>query len=164
PEIASRIGAYELAFRMQSAAPELMDLSKEKPETLEMYGVNRTEGALKNYENTGAGEFATFARNCLLARRMVERGVRFINIYHATWDHHQNLNVGLTFNCKMADQPIAALLKDLKQRGLLDSTLVVWGAEFGRTPLGENRAGNRDPNTGRDHHPFAFTLWMAGGG
>ncbi len=164
PEIASRIGAYELAFRMQSAAPELIDLSKEKPETLEAYGINRTEGGLKNYGGGGAGEFKAFATNCLLARRLVERGVRFVNVYHATWDHHTKLDIGLEFNCKMADQPIAALLKDLKARGLLDSTLVVWGAEFGRTPLGENRAGERQPNTGRDHHPFAFCLWMAGGG
>ncbi|GMU20814.1 MAG: hypothetical protein AMXMBFR13_09100 [Phycisphaerae bacterium] len=162
-EIAARVAAYELAFRMQSAAPELTDLSGETHETLEAYGVNRDEGGLKNYENAGAGEFKTFATNCLLARRMVERGVRFVNVYHATWDHHQNLDQGLIFNCRMADQPIAALLKDLKQRGLLGTTLVVWGAEFGRTPLGENRAG-RSSNTGRDHHPFAFSVWMAGGG
>ena len=94
---------------------------------------------------------------------MVERGVRFVNLYHASWDHHSNLNSELTFNCRMADQPVAALIKDLKRRGLLDSTLVLWLSEFGRTPLGENRGGN--PNaTGRDHHPFAFTIWMAGGG
>ncbi len=163
PEIASRISAYELAFRMQSAAPELIDLSGESASTLDMYGVNRDEGGMKNSEGTGKGEFASFARNCLLARRLVERGVRFINLYHATWDHHFNLDVGLSFNCKMADQPMAALIKDLKQRGLLDSTLVVCVGEFGRTPLGENRV-NSTPNTGRDHHPFAFSIWMAGGG
>ena len=101
--------------------------------------------------------------NCLLARRLVERGVRFVNLYHASWDHHSNLDKELAFNCGMADQPVAALLKDLKQRGLLDTTLVVWASEFGRTPLGENRDGWPDV-TGRDHHPFAFTLWMAGGG
>jgi hypothetical protein len=163
PEIASRIAAYELAFRMQSAAPELINLSSEPQETLDAYGVNRDEGGMKNYSGGGKGEFRAFATNCLLARRLVERGVRYVNLYHATWDHHANLNQGLTFNCKMADQPIAALLKDLKQRGLLDSTLVIWGAEFGRTPLGENRQG-RDSNTGRDHHPYAFSVWMAGGG
>jgi hypothetical protein len=163
PEIASRIASYELAFRMQSAAPELIDFSGETEETLDMYGVNREEGDMLNYSGGGKGEFRAFAANCLLARRLVERGVRYVNLYHATWDHHSDLDKGLTFNCKMADQPVAALLKDLKQRGLLDSTLVIWGAEFGRTPLGENRVG-REPNTGRDHHPFAFTVWMAGGG
>jgi uncharacterized protein (DUF1501 family) len=99
----------------------------------------------------------------LLARRLIERDVRFVNIYHASWDHHSGLNTELPFNCGMADQPIAALIKDLKQRGLLDDTLVIWCSEFGRTPLGENRAG-RPQVTGRDHHPFSFSLWMAGGG
>lgn len=163
PQIASRIAAYELAFRMQAAAPSLIDFSGESRATLAAYGVDRTEEDMKNYTGGGKGEFAAFASNCLLARRLVERGVRFVNIYHATWDHHSNLNQGLAFNCKMADQPIAALLGDLKARGLLETTLVVWGSEFGRTPLGENRRG-REANTGRDHHPFAFTLWMAGGG
>lgn len=163
PEIASRITQYELAFRMQSAAPELIDLRGESRATLDAYGVSRDEGAMKNYTGGGKGEFSSFATNCLLARRLVERGVRFINIYHATWDHHANLDVGLAFNCQMADQPVAALLTDLKQRGLLDETLVVFAGEFGRTPLGENRPG-RAPNTGRDHHPFAFSLWLAGGG
>ncbi len=163
PEIASRIASYELAYRMQSAAPELIDLSRESKATRELYGVDRDEQGMLNYSNGGKGEFAAFATNCLLARRMVERGVRFVNLYHATWDHHANLDKGLAFNCRMADQPIAALLKDLKARGLLDTTLVVFAGEFGRTPLGENRKG-RDSNTGRDHHPFAFSLWMAGGG
>jgi hypothetical protein len=163
PEIASRIAAYELAFRMQTATPELMDLSGESVATIDAYGLNREEPNIKADRGGGPGQFKTFATNCLLARRLVERGVRFVNIFHASWDHHSNLNPELTHNCQMADQPIAALLKDLKQRGLLDSTLVVWGSEFGRTPLGENRAG-REANTGRDHHPFAFTIWMAGGG
>ncbi len=163
PEIASRIASYELAFRMQAAAPELMDLSGESEATLDAYGVNREDPPIKADRGGGPGQFRTFARNCLLARRLVERGVRFVNLYHASWDHHSNLDVELGFNARMADQPVAALLKDLKQRGLLDSTLVIWGAEFGRTPLGENRVG-RAPNTGRDHHPFAFSLWMAGGG
>lgn len=163
PEIASRIAAYELAFRMQSAAPELIDLSKEDPKTLEMYGVDRKDADIKASRAGGPGQYKSFAANCLLARRLVERGVRFVSVMHASWDHHSNLNNELAFNAGMADQPIAALIKDLKQRGLLDSTMVVWGSEFGRTPLGENRGGN--PNaTGRDHHPFAFTMLMAGGG
>lgn len=164
PEIASRIASYELASRMQAAAPELVDLSRETQRTLDMYGVGRPEpkktwrgslGHLQTYD--------TFARNCLLARRMVERGVRFVNIIHASWDQHSDLDFNLFHNAECVDQPIAALIKDLKQRGLLDSTMVVWGSEFGRTPLGENRNG-REANTGRDHHPFAFTMLMAGGG
>jgi hypothetical protein len=162
PEIASRITAYELAFRMQSAVPELMSLKDEKPATLEMYGVNRSDGN-GGGRGGGAGVYAGFAANCLLARRLVERGVRFVHLFHASWDHHSNLDKELAFNCGMADQPVAALLKDLKQRGLLDSTLVLWASEFGRTPLGENRPGF-GAVTGRDHHPFAFSLWMAGGG
>jgi len=163
PEILSRVSSYELAYRMQSAAPDLIDLSDESEATLEMYGVNRDEMGLSASRGGGKGTFATFAHNCLLARRMVERGVRFINIYHASWDHHSDIDRELTFNATMADQPVAALIKDLKQRGLLDETMVVWGAEFGRTPLGENRVG-RNPNTGRDHHPNAFSVWAAGGG
>lgn len=162
PEIDSRIASYELAFRMQAAAPELIDLSAESPATLAAYGIDRTEPP-GNYRGGGKGVFRTFATNCLLARRLVERGVRFVNIIHASWDHHSNLDQELAFNCQMADQPVAALLKDLKQRGLLDTTLVVWASEFGRTPLGENRPG-RPANTGRDHHPFAYTIWLAGGG
>ncbi len=163
PEIASRINAYELAFRMQTAAPELIDLTGESKQTLGAYGVERVEPDIKATRGGGPGQFKAFATNCLLARRLVERGVRFVNIFHASWDHHSDLDKELGHNCLMADQPIAALLKDLKQRGLLDETLVVWGSEFGRTPLGENRAG-REANTGRDHHSFAFTIWMAGGG
>jgi uncharacterized protein (DUF1501 family) len=163
PEIDSRIAAYELAYRMQSAAPELLDLSGESKETLDAYGVNRPDPPNNNFRGGGAGVQKAFAMNCLLARRMVERGVRFVNIYHASWDHHSNLDPELAYNCGIADQPVAALLKDLKQRGLLDSTVVVWGSEFGRTPLAENRPG-RELNTGRDHHPFAYSLWLAGGG
>lgn len=163
-EIASRIASYELAFRMQSAAPELIDLSSETKETLEAYGVGRTRGDLKGDGRGGGSDvFDSFSRNCLLARRLVERGVRFVPIFHASWDHHSRLNEGLAHNCGMCDQPIAALLKDLKQRGLLESTLVVFAGEFGRTPLGENRKGYKTV-TGRDHHPFAFSSWMAGGG
>jgi len=163
PEIASRIAAYELAFHMQSAAPELIDLSGESKGTLEAYGVEREDPKIKTDRGGGPGQFRAFARNCLLARRLVERGVRFVNVYHASWDHHSNLDAELGFNATMSDQPIAALVKDLKQRGLLDSTLVIWGSEFGRTPLGENRKGYKTI-TGRDHHPNAFTIWMAGGG
>jgi hypothetical protein len=163
PEINSRIAAYELAFRMQAAAPELIDLSGETRRTLDDYGIDRHEPPIQASRGGGPGQFRQFATDCLLARRLVERGVRFVNIYHASWDHHSNLNAELSHNCLMADQPVAALIKDLKRRGLLDSTLVLWLSEFGRTPLGENRGGN--PNaTGRDHHPFAFTIWMAGGG
>ncbi|MEM7230812.1 MAG: DUF1501 domain-containing protein [Planctomycetota bacterium] len=161
-EVDSRIASYELAYRMQAAAPELIDLADESPETLKMYGLDRKEPS-KGYRGYTPGVFSAYARNCLLARRLVERGVRFVNLYHASWDHHSNLDAELGFNAQMADRPVAALIKDLKQRGLLDSTLVVWGAEFGRTPLGENRGG-RKQNTGRDHHPFAYSIFMAGGG
>ncbi len=163
PEIASRISAYELAFRMQTAAPELIDLAGESKATLEAYGIEREDPKQGAERSGGKDDYRTFAKNCLLARRLVERGVRFVNIFHASWDHHSDLDNGLAFNAGMADQPIAALLKDLKQRGLLDSTMVVWGSEFGRTPLGENRVGFQSV-TGRDHHPFAFSLWLAGGG
>jgi hypothetical protein len=164
PEIASRIASYELAFRMQSSAPELIDLSSETQSTLDMYGLDRKEPDVKAGRSGGPGQFRSFAANCVLARRMVERGVRFVNVIHASWDHHSNLDNELGYNAQMADQPIAALIKDLKQRGLLDETLVVWGGEFGRTPMRENRGGSYGRYTGRDHHPFAFTMWMAGGG
>jgi hypothetical protein len=150
-EIASRISSYELGFRMQAAAPELLDFSKESPETLAMYGVNE--------EPT-----RQFATNCLLARRMVERGVRFVMMTHATWDDHSDLNRKLKKNCDIADKPTAALIRDLKQRGLLDSTLVVWGGEFGRTPMVEIRDPRDVNNAGRDHHPLAYSLFLAGGG
>jgi hypothetical protein len=150
-EIASRIASYELAFRMQMSAPDLLDFSKESPETRKMYGVDE--------EPT-----KPFATNCLLARRLVERGVRFVMINHASWDDHTQLNAKLKKNCDIADKPTAALIKDLKQRGLLDSTIVVWAGEFGRTPLVEIRNPKEKDNGGRDHHPLAFSLWLAGGG
>jgi len=149
PEIATRISAYEMAFRLQSSAPELMDLRSESPETLNLYGCDPDK--------------PDFARACLLARRMVERGVRFINIYHEGWDAHSNVEGNSRRNCGATDQAAAALVADLKQRGLLDETLVIWGGEFGRTPMVEsNPALGR--KLGRDHHPQAFTMWMAGGG
>lgn len=164
PEILSRIASYELAFRMQSEVPDLIDLSDEDEKTLRMYGVDRTESeGAKERSGYRPGVLATYARNCLLARRLVERGVRFVNIYHASWDHHSHLDRELAFNARMADQPVAALIRDLKRRGLLDETLVVWAGEFGRTPLAENTT-NASSNTGRDHHPFAFSIFMAGGG
>ena len=163
PEINSRISSYELAFRMQSAAPELIDISGESKATLDAYGIDRPQHPQATGRGNVANAHLTYARNCLLARRMVERGVRFVNLIYEAWDQHSDLDKDLPYNCWVVDQPIAALLADLKQRGLLDSTLVIWGAEFGRTPLGENRRG-RSANTGRDHHPFAFSLWMAGGG
>jgi hypothetical protein len=150
-EIASRIAAYELAFRMQSAAPELLELSKESPETLAMYGLDK--------EPTRA-----FASNCLLARRMVERGVRFVLVSHATWDDHSSLVNGHEKNCRITDRPSAALIRDLKQRGLLKDTIVIWGGEFGRTPLAQTLRPDREADTGRDHHPDAFTMLLAGGG
>lgn len=163
PEIESRIAAYELAFRMQTAAPELMDLSGESKATLDMYGLDRSEPKIEGENLGGTGLFGTFARNCLMARRLVERGVRVVQVIHASWDHHSRINTQLPHNCAMADQPIAALVKDLKQRGLLEDTLVVCGSEFGRTALGENRPGSNSV-TGRDHHPNAFSIWLAGGG
>jgi uncharacterized protein (DUF1501 family) len=150
-EIASRIHSYELAYRLQTAGPELLDFSKEAPATLEAYGVNQ--------EST-----RPFATNCLLARRMVERGVRFVMLMHASWDHHSGIVSGLKKNCGATDQPSAALLKDLKQRGMLDDTLVVWGGEFGRTPMSEMRRPDDPASIGRDHHPNGFSMWLAGGG
>ena len=149
PEIATRISSYEMAFRMQSSAPELMDLSGETPETLALYGVEPGK--------------PSFAANCLLARRLVERGVRFVNLFHEGWDHHSDVAGGLRTQCGKTDQGAAALVMDLKQRGLLDDTLVVWGGEFGRTPMVESNAA-LGRSKGRDHHPQAFTMWMAGGG
>lgn len=151
PEIVSRINAYEMAFRMQSRAPELMDYSQESAETLEMYGAEPG--------NSAKG----FANHCLLARRMAERGVRFIQVYHGGWDHHSNVAGGVKAQCQQTDQAAAALVSDLKQRGLLEDTLVVWGGEFGRTPMVEASAA-LGRSQGRDHHPQAFTMWFAGGG
>jgi uncharacterized protein (DUF1501 family) len=150
-EVASRIAAYELAFRMQMAGPELLDFSKESPATLEMYGVDK--------EPT-----RPFATNCLLARRMVERDVRFVMLAHASWDDHAELKKNLAKNCAITDQPAAALIKDLKQRGLLGSTLVIWAGEFGRTPMVEMRKPDEADSAGRDHLPSCFSLWLAGGG
>jgi hypothetical protein len=163
PEISSRISAYELAFRMQSAAPELMDLSGETRRTLEDYGVDRPEPVNNRHRGYTGNAHATFGRNCLLARRLVERGVRFVSLYHASWDHHDALDKDLKYNTSVVDQPVGALLKDLKQRGLLDSTLVIFSGEFGRTPLADTHEG-KGQQPGRDHHPYAYSLWMAGGG
>jgi uncharacterized protein (DUF1501 family) len=163
-EIASRIASYELAFRMQSAAPELIDLRSETQQTLDNYGVTRPEPEKHNYRGGGPHVYRQFATNCLLARRLIERGVRFVTLMHASWDHHSNIDEELGYNAKMVDQPVAALLRDLKQRGLLDSTLMIFAGEFGRTPLWENRGGKQPDKVGRDHHPYAFSIWMAGGG
>ncbi|MCH2129200.1 MAG: DUF1501 domain-containing protein [Pirellulaceae bacterium] len=150
-EIASRIASYELAYRMQVAAPDMLDLSGESAETLERYGVDDKV-------------MGTYGRNCLMARRLVERGVRFVQLYHYTWDDHANLNVKLKENCQITEQPTATLIHDLRERGLLEDTLVVWGGEFGRTPMAEVRRGSSPGKEGRDHHPFSFTMLMAGGG
>jgi hypothetical protein len=149
PEIATRISAYEMAFRLQTSAPELMDLRSESPATLALYGADPDQ--------------PSFARACLLARRMIERGVRFVNIYHEGWDAHTDVSGNLKTNCGATDRGAAALVADLKQRGLLDDTLVIWGGEFGRTPMVESNVA-LGRSLGRDHHPQAFTMWMAGGG
>ncbi len=153
PEISSRIAAYELAYRMQSSVPELADISKEPQEVHELYGTTPGRNS--------------FANNCLLARRMVERGVRCVQLFHRGWDthgdtHDTDIVNKLTFMCRETDRPVAGLIQDLKRRGLLDSTLVVWGGEFGRTPMNEARSGSKF--LGRDHHAKAFTMWLAGGG
>jgi len=149
PEISTRIAQYEMAFRMQTSVPELINLSKEPAHVLEMYGPD-------------ASKPGTYAHNCLLARRLAERGVRFIQLYHRDWDHHGKLPAGLPKRCLETDQPTAALIQDLKQRGLLDDTLVIWGGEFGRTVYCQGRLTKDD--YGRDHHPRCFSMWMAGGG
>jgi Protein of unknown function (DUF1501) len=151
PEIATRISQYEMAFRMQTSVPELMDLSGETQATLEMYGAEPGK--------------ASFANNCLLARRLVERGVRMIQLFDSDWDHHNNLPQRLAAKCKDVDQGMAALVSDLKQRGLLNETLVIWGGEFGRTPLRQAiSATGASTSPGRDHHKDAYTMWLAGGG
>ncbi|HUS39879.1 MAG TPA: DUF1501 domain-containing protein [Pirellulales bacterium] len=147
PETQARINSYELAYRMQTSGPELMDLSQETPTTLEMYGLDA--------KTPKPG----YAKNCLLARRLIERGVRFVQLFHEAWDHHGNLVSGLKGRCKDTDQASAALVSDLKQRGLLEDTIVIWGGEFGRTPMVQG--GSAD---GRDHHNRSFTMWLAGGG
>ncbi len=155
PEILTRIAQYEMAFRMQTSVPEAMDIAREPAYIHEMYG-------------TEPGTTA-FSNNCLLARRLVERGVRFVQLFHWGWDSHgagesEALNAGFVDRCRETDQPVAALLEDLAQRGLLDDTLVIWGGEFGRTPMLENRTGVDNPFVGRDHHSDVFTMWMAGSG
>jgi hypothetical protein len=145
PEIATRISSFEMAYRMQTSAPELMDISREPRRVLEMYGAEPGK--------------ASFANNCLLARRLLERGVRFVQLFHESWDQHSNLTKDLKKNCADTDRACAALVRDLKQRGLLDETIVLWGGEFGRTPMVQG--GGTD---GRDHHPNGFSMWMAGGG
>jgi uncharacterized protein (DUF1501 family) len=144
PEIATRISAFEMAYRMQSSAPDTMNLSQEPKQILDLYGAEPGK--------------ASFANACLLARRLIERGVRFVEIFHEAWDQHGNLTKDLRKNCLDTDRPCAALIKDLKQRGMLEDTLVIWGGEFGRTPMVQ---GGDD---GRDHHPNCFTMWLAGGG
>ena len=146
-EISTRISAFEMAYRMQTSGPELIDFTKESKETIEAYGAEPGK--------------ASYANNCLLARRLVERGVRFVQLYHTDWDHHADLGQPLEQVTREIDRPTAALISDLKRRGLLDSTLVVWGGEFGRTPMGEVRESGK---AGRNHHIDAYTLWMAGGG
>ncbi len=149
-DIKTRMDSYEMAYRMQARAPELMDFSGEDQATLDMYGLKKDDKG-------------SYAKNCLLARRLAERGVRFIQLYHSGWDHHSNVAGGVKGQCGQTDQATAALLKDLKRRGMLDDTLVVWGGEFGRTPMVEASAA-LGRSQGRDHHPQAFTMWMAGGG
>src|SRR5439155_20821504 len=146
PEIATRINSFEMAYRMQASAPELMDLAREPKHILDLYGVEPGK--------------PSFANNCLLTRRLLERGVRFVQLFHEAWDQHGNLKNDLKKNCKDTDQACTALIKDLKQRGLLDNTIVLWGGEFGRTPINQNPG----KYPGRDHHPYAFTVWAAGGG
>jgi hypothetical protein len=151
PEIATRIGQYEMAYRMQTSVPELMDIEREPAAIHEMYG-------------TEPGK-TSFANNCLLARRMVERGVRFVQLFDQGWDHHGSVFNRLPGKAKDVDQPIAAMIKDLKMRGLLDDTLIVWSAEFGRTPMAQGKnSGGEKTGAGRDHHKEAYTVWMAGGG
>ncbi|MGD9855511.1 MAG: DUF1501 domain-containing protein, partial [Planctomycetaceae bacterium] len=145
PEIATRIAAYEMAFRMQTSVPGLMDVSDEPQHILDMYGAVPGDGS--------------YASNCLLARRLAERGVRFIHLYHRGWDHHGDLVRYMNICCGLTDKPTWALLTDLKQRGMLEDTLVIWGGEFGRTPMFQGKGG-----VGRDHHIKGFSMWMAGGG
>jgi hypothetical protein len=149
PEIETRIAQYEMAYRMQTSVPELMDLSKEPEHIFEMYGPDSRKPG-------------TYAANCLLARRLAERNVRFVQLYHRGWDQHQDLPRDLALQCKGTDQASAALVMDLKQRGLLDDTLVIWGGEFGRTVYCQGRL--TEANYGRDHHPRCFSMWLAGGG
>jgi hypothetical protein len=160
PETIARVAQYELAYRMQISVPEVMDISRENAATHKLYGSE--PGAPPNSQ-------ASFANNCLLARRLVEKGVRFVQLFQWGWDHHgvsrrEDIRYDLPVRTRNIDQPIAALVGDLKQRGLLDQTLIVWGGEFGRTPMRENRGGSYGSFVGRDHHPYGFTIWLAGGG
>ena len=174
PETISRISQYELTFRMQTTAAEVMDISRETKATLEMYGARPGVKSTADSQSVGDKPLAEaddppFANNCLLARRLVESGVRFVQLYDWGWDHHgasqpEDIKTHLPVKTRQIDRPVAALIGDLKQRGLLDETLIVWGGEFGRTPMRENRGGKYGSFVGRDHHPFAFTMWMAGGG
>jgi hypothetical protein len=150
PEIVTRIKQYEMAFRMQASVPDLMNVAGESRETLELYGAEPGK--------------PSFANNCLLARRLVERGVRIIELYDSGWDHHDNIESRLPQKCQSIDRAIAGLLHDLKRRGLLDETLIVWGSEFGRTPLRQGGSAMDPGLSGRDHHKDAFTVWLAGGG
>jgi hypothetical protein len=150
PEILTRIAQYEMAYRMQTSVPELTDVSTEPKSVLDLYGPQ-------------VKERGTFAYNCLMARRLLERGTRFVQVMHAGWDQHRSVTTELYTQCKDTDQPSAGLLRDLKQRGLLEDTLIIWGGEFGRTPFLQGDLKNRK-QWGRDHHPYAFTTWMAGGG
>ena len=150
PEIATRIAQYEMSFRMQTSVPELTDFSKEPKEVLESYGPQ-------------VNEPGTFAHNCLMARRLIERGSRCVQLMHAGWDQHNSLTTELYTQCRDTDQPSAALVKDLQRLGLLEDTLVIWGGEFGRTPFIQGKLDDRK-RWGRDHHPYAYTTWMAGGG
>ena len=150
PEIQTRIQQYELAYRMQASVPELMNIRDESAETLKLYGADPDK--------------ASFAKNCILARRLIERGVRMVELYDADWDHHSGIETRLPTKCKETDQPMAALIKDLKRRDLLKDTLIIWGSEFGRTPLRQGGNAKDKGLSGRDHHKDAFTVWMAGGG
>jgi uncharacterized protein (DUF1501 family) len=143
PEIGTRIAAYEMAYRMQASAPELMNISGETKHSLKSYGAQPGQ--------------VSYANNCLLARRLVERGCRFVQLYHTDWDHHQDVGQALESQCRQIDQPTTALIKDLKHRGLLDETIVIWGGEFGRTPMAQNEGG-------RDHHIDGYSMWLCGGG
>jgi hypothetical protein len=171
----TRISQYELAFRMQMTVPEAVDIASEPQHILDLYGARLGyQSAAETAEDPRTvyrGDDPTFANNCLLARRLVERGVRFVQLYDWGWDHHgtspgESVDETLPIKCKQIDKAIAGLITDLKQRGLLDETLVVWGGEFGRTPMMQNnvRTERKKGFIGRDHHPYAFTMWLAGGG
>jgi hypothetical protein len=176
-ETLTRIAQYELAFRMQMAVPEVMDISREPRHVLDLYGAQPGVVAAADAATDAdvralyKGSDPTFANNCLLARRLVENGVRFVQLYDWGWDHHgsspgESIDETLPIKCQQTDRAVAGLLLDLEQRGLLDETLVVWGGEFGRTPMMQNNVNTEIKKgfVGRDHHPFAFTMWLAGGG